>query len=209
MKKNKHWDYVYSNILTLFPDAFCELVYHSPFELLIAVILSSQTTDVAVNKVTSVLFLKYNSPLLLKDAPIDDVYNIIKSLGLAKKKSINIKECARIIYEQYNGIVPSDIESLMSLPGVGRKTANVIRAIIFDIPCMPVDTHVYRVSKRLDLVCEDDNINEVEKKLTSIIDQKDLIKAHHTLLFFGRYFCTATLPSCANCFYNSKCKVNK
>lgn len=190
----------------MYPNASCELNYNNPFELLIAVTLSAQTTDKAVNKVTAILFERYKTVIDLANASLLDLEEIIKPLGLSKTKSKYIKEIALKIHNDYSDLVPKDIEALKSLPGVGRKTANCVLAEAFKEPHIAVDTHVFRVSKRLGIVDEDSSFLECEKKLESLFDKKDWIKLHHTFLFLGRYTCKSQKPDCKNCLLNSGCK---
>lgn len=189
----------------MFPDAGCELVYHNVFELLIAVMLSAQTTDKSVNIVTPVLFEKYPTAIALANADILEVKEIIKRIGLYSNKSKNIIAASKVLVEKYNGIVPSDLIKLMELPGVGRKTANVVLSEGFKIPRIAVDTHVERVCKRLGISNYDDSVLEVEMRLMELIDESKWHRSHHLLLFFGRYFCLAKKPNCENCFYKKSC----
>ncbi len=182
-----------------FFDAHCELNYNKDYELLFAVILSAQATDKSVNKVTEVLFSKYPSLESFKDAIVEDIEKIIHSIGLSYSKAKNIKACSSILLEKHNGKVPSSRKELMELPGVGRKTCNVVRIEYFKIPEIPVDTHVERVSKRLKLAKENDSTLEVELKLKRKLPRSRLIKAHHQLIFFGRYMCKSQNPDCKHC----------
>lgn len=186
--------------------ARCELDYNNAFELLIAVVLSAQTTDKSVNKVTPLLFKKYNNPYDLMIANIDDVKEIIKPIGLSENKSKNIINLSKMLVELFDGIVPNRRDDLMKLPGVGRKTANVVLSEYFKIPAMPVDTHVLRVSKKLGLVSNDADPLKAEKELEKIIDHDKLSNAHLWLLFFGRYCCKAKKPLCDICKLRKFCK---
>jgi endonuclease-3 len=192
----------------MFPNASCELEYHNIFELLIAVVLSAQTTDKAVNKITPYLFAKYPTSTLLAKANVADVALIIKPIGLANAKSRNIISLSQALLDRFNGEVPCDFDSLLSLPGVGRKTANVVLSEGFHEQHIAVDTHVERVSKRLGLVSKNASVLDTELKLQQLIDESRWHEAHHLLIFFGRYFCTAKNPQCQNCFYQSKCRQN-
>lgn len=183
----------------LFPDAKPELVFQNNFELLIAVVLSAQTTDKAVNQVTKVLFAKYTTPKELANAEVKDVESILNKIGLYRNKTKNIINIARIINDEYDGIVPNKREELESLPGVGRKTTNVVLSVAFDIPAFAVDTHVERISKRLSIADESDNVLKVEKKLNRMFPKNKWLKLHHQLIFFGRYHCTARKPKCSKC----------
>lgn len=193
----------------LYPFARCELNYTTPFELLIAVMLSAQTTDASVNKVTPNLFSKYKDASNLAKANLSDVENIIKSIGLYKNKAKNIIATSKIIDEVYKGNVPSNMEELTSLPGVGRKTANVMLVEGFKIPAFPVDTHVERVSKRLGIAKANDSVETVERKITKLFAKKDYGLLHHQFIFFGRYFCKAIKPNCENCIFLNRCKIKK
>ena len=208
MQKN-NIDFILDNLEKLFPDAGCELNYNNVFELLIAVSLSAQTTDKSVNKITPQLFSKYKDPFELANAKVEDVEEIIKSIGLYKNKSRNIINLSKILVEKYNGIVPNNQSDLESLPGVGRKTANVVLTEGFKIPRIPVDTHVDRVTKRFGLISEDASVLDVENKLMSLIDESKWHKAHHLILFMGRYKCLAKNPKCSDCFYKKYCKYDK
>ena len=189
----------------MFPNAGCELVYHNVFELLIAVMLSAQTTDKSVNIVTPALFKKYPKAKQLANADILEVKEIIKRIGLYSNKSKNIIAASKVLVEKYNGEVPCDLIKLMELPGVGRKTAYVVLSEGFKIPRIAVDTHVERVSKRLGISNYDDSVLDVEMRLMELIDENKWHQSHHLLLFFGRYFCLAKKPNCENCFYKKSC----
>lgn len=200
---------ILEELRSLFPNAHCELIYHNIFELVIAVSLSAQTTDKAVNKVTPILFNKYPNPTLLKDARLEDIEQILKPIGMAKTKSLNIIKLSEILINKYHGQVPNTLEELESLPGVGRKTANVVLTEGFHIPRLPVDTHVERVAKRMGLVVDNLSVKEVEETLMKLIPKENWHEAHHLLLFMGRYQCFAKKPNCANCFYQTRCKYDK
>jgi len=191
------------------PNPVCELNYHKDYELLIAVVLSAQSTDKRVNEVTPILFSKYKSLKSLRDAKVKDLENIIHSVGTYKKKAKFIKEIARILNDSYNDVFPRDREVLESLPGVGRKTVNVVLNELYDIPAIAVDTHVERVSKRLKLVYQKDNVEVVEKKLMKKFPQEDWGKIHKQLLLFGRYHCKAISPECSNCKLKEFCLYHK
>lgn len=179
-----------------YPKPKSELNYEDTFHLLIAVILSAQATDISVNKVTPALFAAYPDVYRLAKADRDDVMQLLKSIGLYKNKSKFIIETSKNIVNEFNGEVPRTREKLMSLPGVGRKTANVVLAEGFGIPAIAVDTHVSRVSKRLGWVQEKDSVLEIEKKLMEIIPKSRWASAHHQLLLFGRYHSTARDTRC-------------
>ena len=180
----------------LFPNPKCELNYTKDYELLLATMLSAQTTDKRVNSVTEILFKKYPTVKSLAKADIKDIQNIIRPIGTFHKKSQNLIEIAQKLDNDFNGKLPNNREYLESLPGVGRKTANVVLSNIFNVPCIAVDTHVSRVSKRLNLAKEKDEPIQIEKKLNKIFKQEDLCKRHHQMVLFGRYHCLARNPKC-------------
>ena len=193
----------------LFPHASCELFYTKDYELVIAVMLSAQTTDKSVNAVTTVLFNKYKSLDELNAASLEDIEEILKPIGLYKNKAKNLKGIVEDLIVKFNYVVPSDKDLLQTLPGVGNKTAGVIRAEIFKIPDLPVDTHILRISKRLNLAKKDDEPIDVERKLKKIIPEERWIKSHHQLIHFGRYFCMARSPKCAECKIKDSCNYLK
>ena len=182
----------------LIPNPICELNYQKDYELVIAVMLSAQTTDKGVNKVTSILFKKYNSLEKLASSNIEDIKEIIKPIGNYNKKANNIIEISKILINKYNKQVPKTYEELEILPGIGRKSANVIRSEIYKIPSFAVDTHVIRVTNRLGLVKTKDPVI-IEKELEKIFKKKDWIRKHQQLVLFGRYYCKAKNPDCKNC----------
>ncbi|MDD4035748.1 MAG: endonuclease III [Bacilli bacterium] len=190
----------------LFPNPVIELNYTKDYELLIAVMLSSQTTDKRVNLVTNKLFSKYLDLNSLKDADVNDLMDIIKPIGTYRKKSLFIKSIANELYYKYNSLVPNNRIQLESLDGVGRKTANVVLSVLYNEPCIAVDTHVKRVSKRLGLALKDDNVKVIEQKLEKLIAKDKRSKAHHQLVLFGRYYCKALKPKCKNCELINICK---
>ena len=189
----------------LFPHARCELNYTKDYELVIAVMLSAQTTDVSVNKVTAILFDKYQNLDDLANANIKDIEDICHPLGLYKNKAQHVLEIAQKLRDDFAYKVPSDKKLLQTLPGVGNKTAGVIRAELFKIPDLPVDTHILRISKRLKLAEKSDDAYKVELKLKKFIPEDRWIKSHHQLIHFGRYFCTARNPQCKNCEIDKYC----
>lgn len=193
---------------TVIPNPRCELEYSKDYELLIATMLSAQTTDKRVNEVTRDLFKKYPSLKDLVDADIEDIKQIIRSIGTYNKKASNIKSIAKNLLEKSNGIVPNDRKFLESLDGVGRKTTNVVLSNIYNVPCIAVDTHVSRVSKRLGIAKEADDVVVVEKKLNKFFKDDDLCRLHHQLVLFGRYYCKAIKPECENCGLKKYCKKN-
>ncbi len=183
----------------IFPNVGCELNYNKDYELVIAVMLSAQTTDISVNKVTPILFDRYKTLEELANASLFDVEEIIHSIGLYKNKAKNVIAIAKALVDNYGGVVPSDKNELQKLPGVGNKTAGVIRAEIFRIPDLPVDTHILRISKRLGLVDSKADPLKTEIKLKKLFPETDWIKLHHQLIHFGRYKCLARSPMCENC----------
>ena len=200
----KKIDKINSYLDKLFPEPKCELNYNSDYELLIAIVLSAQSTDIRVNKVTQVLFDKYDLNGL-KQAKISDLENIIRSVGSYRVKSKYIKEISTDLVDKYNSKVPRDREVLMSLSGVGRKTANVFLSEYYNDPYIGVDTHVERVSKRLKLANKKDNVLKVELKLQKAFDKKDWAKIHLQLVLFGRYKCKSIKPICSDCELKDIC----
>lgn len=193
----------------LFPNPRCELNYTKDYELVLAVMLSAQTTDKRVNMVTSVLFSKYPSLEDLSRANIDDVISIIRPIGTFNKKASNVIVIAKRLLEDYDGVVPNNRDYLESLPGVGRKTTNVVLSNLFDEPCIAVDTHVSRVSIRLGLAKEGDDPYTIEKKITRKFKEDELCRRHHQLVLFGRYHCMARNPRCEACKLKDICKYKK
>lgn len=187
------------------PNAKGELVAANPFELLIATMLSAQTTDKQVNRVTPALFAAYPTAAALAKAPLETVETYIRSIGFFHTKARNIIRTAGILAEQYDGCVPKDIKTLMTLPGVGRKTANVVASNAFGIPAIAVDTHVFRVSNRIGLSHSSD-VAQCEKDLQQILDRSEWSQAHHLLIFQGRYVCKARRPECENCNVRDHCR---
>ena len=193
----------------LFPDAHCELNHRNAFELLIATILSAQATDVGVNKVTPKLFERFPTPAHLAAASEESVIECIQSLGLYRSKAKNIRLCAQQLMERFNGEVPQTREELVSLAGVGRKTANVVMSVAFNIPAFAVDTHVERISKRLQICRQKDSVLEVEETLCRKIPKELWSRAHHWMIFFGRYHCIARKPKCHECPLLEMCAFGK
>lgn len=189
-----------------FPNPECPLIYHKDYELLIAVMLSAQCTDKCVNKVTPILFAKYDLEGL-NNADQEDICDIIRPCGNMHKKSKYIKEIAKNLLEKYNGVVPCDREFLESLPGIGRKTTNVVLSTLFNEPYLAVDTHIDRFAKRLGIASENDDVRAVEDKLCAYFEPiESHVKLHHQLLFYGRYICTAKNPKCDHCKLKTHCK---
>ena len=202
--KNKKVAFVLDNLALMHPNAHCELVFRSPFELLVAVILSAQCTDKRVNMVTEKLFAKYNTAQDFAKLSPEELEPYIYSTGFYKNKAKSIVEASRSLLEHYQGKVPDDLDALVSLRGVGRKTASVVLAVAFGKPAFPVDTHVFRVSKRIGLA-SGNSPEGVEQELKKVFDKDDWIVAHHLLIFHGRYTCTARSPKCAECKINDVC----
>lgn len=190
----------------LFPNPKCELNYNKDYELLIAVMLSAQTTDKSVNKVTEVLFKKYPTIESLANANQNDIIDIIRPIGTYQRKSAAIISISKSILDNYNGEVPNNRDYLESLNGVGHKTANVVLSNLYDENCIAVDTHVSRVSIRLGLANKNDNVLEIEKKLTKKFKGYSLKRLHHQLVLFGRYKCKAKNQECRDCNLFSECK---
>ena len=191
---------------SLFPDAKCELFYNRDYELAIAVMLSAQTTDKAVNAVTYKLFNDFPSLDALENATQEEIEERIKQLGLYKNKAKNIKGIVHKIINDFDGQLPSDKDLLQTLPGIGNKSAGVIRIEVFKIPDLPVDTHIIRISNRLGIANSKDEPIDIEKKLKKLIPESNWIKTHHQLIHFGRYFCTARSPKCEECALKKYCK---
>lgn len=201
---------LYARVLDYFrhlhPEVTTELEYGSVFQLLVAVVLSAQCTDKRVNQVTPELFRQFPDARALADADESEVYEYVKSVSYPNAKARHLVELSRKIVTCFDGEVPHDFESLLSLPGVGRKTANVMMAVAFGQSAMPVDTHVFRVSHRLGLVSKAANTPlKVEQQLTRNIPDSDLANAHHWLLLHGRYVCTSRRPHCQDCPFDAFC----
>jgi len=209
MLNNSQIRYCLDQMGEMFPDAHCELNHSNPFELVIAVALSAQCTDVLVNKVTKSLFEKYKTPEDYLAVPLEELQNDIRSIGLYRNKAKNIQNLCRIVLEEYNGDIPTDRDELTKLPGVGRKTANVVVSVAYNIPAIAVDTHVERVSKRLGICRWKDSVLEVEKTLMRKVPKEEWSLTHHRLIFFGRYHCKAQNPQCSSCPLLELCREGK
>ena len=190
----------------IIPEPKCELNYQKDYELLLAVMLSAQTTDKRVNMVTKILFDKYPCLEDLRDADVEDIMMIIKPIGTFKKKAMNVKEISKRLLEEQSGIVPNDRTFLESLSGVGRKTTNVVLSNLYNEPYLAVDTHVARISKRLGIAEEKDDVREIEEKLYEFFKEESKSRLHHQLVLFGRYYCKAVKPECASCGIRKYCK---
>lgn len=201
----------YKAVVELFkkinPDAETELEYNDPFQLLIAVILSAQCTDERINKVTPALFENFPTPEHLAAVKPEEVFPFIRSVTYPNNKSKHLPGMAKMLVEDFNGVVPGDINELQKLPGVGRKTANVIASVVYNQPAMAVDTHVFRVSKRIGLVNQNAKTPlEVEKQLVKNLKKDDIAIAHHWLILHGRYVCLARKPKCEECKISHLCR---
>lgn len=209
MRIKERYERVIATFEETMPDPKTELHYDSPFHLLLAVILSAQCTDKRVNIVTPPLFAAYPDPASLAAATEEEVYEYIKSVTFPNNKTRHLLKAARMLSEEFGGEMPSDIDNLMRLPGVGRKTANVMLAVVWGKAAMAVDTHVFRVSNRIGLTSNSPNPVQTEKTLVKYIPTELLAKAHHWLILHGRYVCTARKPKCDECMIADWCKSRK
>lgn len=206
MTKKELYTRVLSYFRELHPEVTTELEFGSVFQLLVAVVLSAQCTDMRVNQVTPELFAHYPDAQAMAEADESEIYEYVKSVSYPNAKARHLVELARMLVSEYGGEVPNDFDALLRLPGVGRKTANVMQAVAFGQSAMPVDTHVYRVSHRLGLVPSTaDTPLKVEKALIKHIPADDLARAHHWLLLHGRYVCTSRKPHCDKCELSDIC----
>lgn len=203
--KNRIDDYLEE----LFPNPKCELTYYNDYQLLIAIVLSAQSTDKRVNSVTPIIFNKYQTLEALKNADLEDLEQIIRPVGSQHKKASYIKKIASILVDDYMGIVPKDRDVLVTFPGVGRKTANVFLSEYYNEPAIAVDTHVERVSKRLGLANDIDNVLEIENKLMKYFKKEDWARRHLQMVLFGRYHCKAIKPNCQECKLKEECRKYK
>ncbi len=208
MRATKKRKEIIDLLKSIYWDAKAELDFNTPFELLVATILSAQSTDVQVNKVTKNLFRIAGTPEAMASMSVEKMENSIKSIGLYKNKAKNLLAMSKILIDDYNSNVPESIDELIKLPGVGRKTANVVVSNAFNIPAIAVDTHVFRVSNRLGLADAKDVV-ETEKQLMQVIDREDWSKLHHCLIFHGRRVCKARKPLCDICAFKEYCKYLK
>ncbi len=206
MKRDERYRLVLEHFRKEMPEVTTELEFGSVFQLLVAVVLSAQCTDKRVNQVTPDLFRRYPDAKTMAQAEADEIFEYVKSVSYPNSKAKHLVELSRMLVERFKGQVPSDMNQLLELPGVGRKTANVMQAVAFGQSAMPVDTHVYRVSHRLGLVSKSDNTPlKVEQTLKKHIPAADLSLAHHWLLLHGRYVCTSRSPHCAKCPLEAVC----
>ncbi|KKK37627.1 endonuclease III [Mesobacillus campisalis] len=209
MLNKKEIRYCLDEMGRMFPEAHCELNHSNPFELVIAVALSAQCTDALVNKVTKNLFQKYKTPEDYLSVPLEELQNDIRSIGLFRNKAKNIQKLCFMLIHEYGGIVPNDRDELTKLPGVGRKTANVVVSVAYEVPAIAVDTHVERVSKRLGFCRWKDSVLEVEKTLMKKVPKEEWSVTHHRMIFFGRYHCKAQNPQCEICPLLELCREGK
>ena len=206
MNKQQRFEHILAWFETNMPVAESELVFASPFQCLVAVMLSAQCTDKRVNMVTPALFEAYPSPEALAKATSDEVFEYVKSVSYPRSKAEHLVQMAQRLVEVYDGIVPDNIDDLQTLQGVGRKTANVVCAVIWNQPTMAVDTHIFRVSERLGLTTNSKNPLQTEKQLVKYIPASVIPKAHHWLLLHGRYVCQARKPKCEACGIREFCR---
>ncbi|SIQ44455.1 DNA-(apurinic or apyrimidinic site) lyase /endonuclease III [Paenibacillus sp. RU4T] len=206
MKASDKMRRILDTMAEMFPDAHCELNHANPFELTIAVLLSAQCTDETVNRVTADLFQKYRVPEDYLAVDLEELQQDIRRIGLFRNKAANIQKLCRILLDRYGGEIPERHDQLTELPGVGRKTANVVVSNAFGVPAIAVDTHVERVSKRLGLAKQEDSVLEVEKKLMRKVPREEWTLTHHRFIFFGRYHCKAQQPKCDICPLLDMCK---
>jgi endonuclease-3 len=209
MTKKERYTYVLDYFKKNVPNAETELTYSNPYELIVAVVLSAQCTDKRVNMVTPALFKKYPEPKSLSKATAEDVFSLIKSISYPNNKAKHLVGLGQLLMSKFKGIVPSQVEDLVLLPGVGRKTANVVASVVFNQPKMAVDTHVFRVSARIGLTTNSTTPLETEKQLVKNIPEELIHIAHHWLILHGRYVCTAKNPKCDMCELKSACKSFK
>jgi endonuclease-3 len=198
MKSKQEIKHVLQILRKYIPEPKTELVYHTPFQLMVAVILSAQCTDERVNRVTPSLFEKYPDAESLSKASYEELFSLIKSISYPNNKTKHLLEASKILIEKYQGRVPETLEELTQIPGVGRKTANVLLSVLYQKPAMAVDTHVQRVVNRLGWV-KTQNPLQTEKKLLQLIEPEDIPDAHHLLILHGRYTCKAKKPNCTSC----------
>jgi endonuclease-3 len=206
MTKKERYHLILEYFSKHFPFAETELQYGTPYELLVAVILSAQCTDKRVNMVTPAFFKSFPNAEVLAAASPDEIFPFIKSISYPNNKAKHLAGMAQMLMKDFNGEVPGDIEQLMKLPGVGRKTANVIASVVFNKPTMAVDTHVFRVSARLGLTTGAKNPWETEQQLVKFIPEQQIPLAHHWLILHGRYVCVARNPKCNECELKMYCK---
>ncbi|MDR0367603.1 MAG: endonuclease III [Bacteroidales bacterium] len=209
MTKKERYAFVIDYFKKNNPNASTELHYDNPYQLLVAVILSAQCTDKRVNKVTPPLFEAYPTANDMKNASLEDIYEYIKSVSYPNNKTKHLKGMASMLIDDFHGTVPDDIDLLQKLPGVGRKTANVVASVFFNKPAMAVDTHVFRVANRIGLATNAKTPLAVEKQLVKNIPEAFISQAHHWLILHGRYVCLARKPQCGQCGIKPACKYRQ
>lgn len=207
MTKKQRYEGIISIFQEMMPDPKTELQYDTPFHLLLAVILSAQCTDKRVNMVTPPLFERFPNPESLASASEEEVYGFIRSVTFPNNKTRHLINAARKLTDEFGGEMPTDIDNLMKLPGVGRKTANVMLAVVWNKAAMAVDTHVFRVSNRLGLTDNSRTPLETERQLVKYIPEELLSTAHHWLILHGRYVCKARKPDCMSCYLKTYCRT--
>ena len=205
MKIQEKYDAFVAHFEEHMPVAESELHYENPYQLLVAVILSAQCTDKRVNMTTPALFQRFPTAQDMANASVEEIYSYIKSISYPNNKAKNLSGMAQTLVSDFDGIVPDNLEDLQKLPGVGRKSANVMMAVAFDQPAMPVDTHVFRVSNRIGLTKNSKNVLQTEKTLVAHLPKEVIAKAHHWLILHGRYVCLARKPKCDECGITNIC----
>ena len=206
MKKKDRYKKVIDYFSEHKPNAKTELLYSDPYELIVAVILSAQCTDKRVNIITPAFFKTFPEPLVLANASVKEVFELIKSCSYPNNKAKHLVGMAKTLISEFKGVVPSDIEKLQKIPGIGRKSANVILSVVFNKPAMAVDTHVFRVSERIGLTTNSKNPLQTELELVKNIPEEKIAIAHHWLILHGRYVCTARNPKCLDCGIRDICR---
>lgn len=209
MLTKKQWEFCLEQFGEMFPDAHCELVHDNPFELTIATLLSAQCTDVLVNRVTAELFKKYKTPEDYLAVDVGELQTDIRSIGLFRNKAKNIQALSQMLIDNFDGKVPPNRDVMMTLPGVGRKTANVVVSNAFGIPAIAIDTHLERVAKRLGMNRWKDSVLAVEEKIMRWTPMEKWTDTHHQIIFFGRYHCKAQNPGCTICPLLPLCREGK
>lgn len=209
MTKKEKYSKVLAELERLHPDAQTELNYSNPFELLVAVVLSAQCTDKRVNMVTPALFERFPNPMELALADVAEIFEYIRSISYPNNKAKHLKGLGEMIVHDFKNQIPSTIEELQKLPGVGRKTANVYVSVVYGAPAMAVDTHVFRVSERIGLTTNAKNPLQAEHQLVTYIPEEQIHKAHHWLILHGRYVCVARNPKCKECTLIAYCNYYK
>lgn len=209
MTRKELYNYVLRYFETHMPDAETELQYTNPYELLVSVILSAQCTDKRVNLITPALFKEFPTVEVMAAASADEIFPFIRSISYPNNKAKHLAGMAKMLLNDFNSVVPSDVEELQKLPGVGRKTANVIASVVFNLPAMAVDTHVFRVAARIGLTKDSKTPLETEKQLVKYIPEEQIHIAHHWLILHGRYICIARTPKCNECGLTEVCQYYK